>query len=197
MSARVSTLLNEVLGGGRYIFLLVEWNDYAYGVRDELNRQAQAFGLDLGPEATPVQAYQQRMYDIGAEVVAKAWPEEIKARFDTDQDPIILIIDQDWAAFDPRSNAYAIIWISDLHQDPAAVRPLFQQIAYRTRKGEDVISYLRDVADRELRRTRIDKGKRGARLLGRIASYVEVKPHIFGVAVDLTAVLRDIAESRR
>jgi hypothetical protein len=31
----------------------------------------------------------------------------------------------------------------------------------------------------------------------RIASYVEIKPRIFGVAVDLKAVLRDIAEMRR
>jgi hypothetical protein len=196
VSARVSTLLNKRLGGGRYLFLLVEWNDYAYEVRDELNRQAEAFGLDLGPDRTFVQAYEQRMYDIAKEVVDKAWPDEIKARFDRDQDPIILIIDRDWHEFDPSSDPYAVIWVSDFHQDPAAVRPMFQQLAYRTRKGDDVIAYLHEVAEREQRRAKMDKARYGAAVLARIASYVEIKPSIFGVAVDLKAVLRDIAESR-
>jgi hypothetical protein len=77
---------------------------------------------------------------------------------------------------------------------------MFQQLAYRTRKGEDVIAYLHDVAEREQQRAKIDKAihgaKYGASVLARIASYVEIKPSIFGVAVDLKAILRDIAESR-
>jgi hypothetical protein len=60
VSARVSTLLNLEPAGGRYVFLLVEWNDYADRVRDELNRQADAFGLDLGPAGVFVEAYPQR-----------------------------------------------------------------------------------------------------------------------------------------
>jgi hypothetical protein len=201
VSSRVSTLLNERLGGGRYLFVLVEWNDYAYDVRDELNSQAEAFGLDLGSEGTFGEAYKQRMYEYGKEVLDKTWPAEIKERYDSDQDPIILIIDRDFSAFDPTSDPYAIIWLSDFHENPAAVRPLFQQRAYRTRKGEDVIAYLHDVAEREQRRAQIDKAKYGAKygasVLARIASYVEIKPRIFGVAVDLKAVLRDIAEMRR
>jgi hypothetical protein len=93
MSARVSTLLNLEPAGSRYIFLLVSWNDYADTVRDELNRQADAFGLDLGPEGWFVQAYPQRMYEITEQVIAKSWPKEISDRFDSDPDPIILIFE--------------------------------------------------------------------------------------------------------
>jgi hypothetical protein len=33
-------------------------------------------------------------------------------------------------------------------------------------------------------------------IAARIASYVEIKPQLFGVSVDLKAILRDIAERR-
>jgi hypothetical protein len=101
MSARVSTLLGAGWtssdSGRHYLFLLIEWNDYAYAVRDELNRQAEAFGLDLGTGGTFVQAYSQRMYDVGREVVSKSWPADIHARFASDQDPIILVVDKEWS----------------------------------------------------------------------------------------------------
>jgi hypothetical protein len=197
VSARVSTLLNVGPRGGRYVFLLVEWNDYADGVRDELNRQAEAFGLDLGPAGVWVEAYPQRMFEIAKEVVDKAWPVEIADRFERDQEPIILIFDRDWETFDPREHSYAIIWVSDFSTDPAAVRPLLQQLAWRTRRGDDVIAYLRDVAEREQQAAIRDKAEQGLGMLARIASYIEIKPRVFGVAVDLKAVLRDIAERRR
>jgi hypothetical protein len=197
VSARVSTLLNVGPRGGRYVFLLVEWNDYADRVRDELNRQAAAFGMDLGPAGVWVEAYPQRMYDIAKEVVDKAWPAEIADRFESDQEPIIVIFDRDWESFDPREHPYAIIWVSDLSTDPTAVRPLLQQLAWRTRRGEDVIAYLRDVAEREQQAAILDEAEQGLSMLARIASYIEIKPRVFGVAVDLKAVLRDIAERRR
>lgn len=106
MSAKVSTLLNVDPGGGRYVFLLIGWNDYADPVRDELNRQADAFGMDLGPSGVLVQAYPQRMYEIAKEVLAKPWPPEIAERLQSDQDPIILILDRDWQSFDPREHPF-------------------------------------------------------------------------------------------
>jgi hypothetical protein len=47
VSAVFQLPLNVGPGGGRYVFLLIGWNDYADPVRDELNRQADAFGGDL------------------------------------------------------------------------------------------------------------------------------------------------------
>jgi hypothetical protein len=108
-----------------------------------------------------------------------------------------LIFDRDWETFDPREHPYAIIWVSDFSTDPAVVRPLLQQLAWRTRRGDDVIAYLRDVAEREQRAAMLDRTEQGVGMLARIASYIEIKPRIFGVAVDLKAVLRDIAERRR
>ncbi len=195
MSARVSTLLNVGPQGGRYVFLLIEWNDYAYRVREELNSQAQAFGMDLGPTGgVLVQAYPQRMYEVAQEVVDKPWPPEIAERFQSDQDPIILIIDRAWETFDPREHPYGIIWVSKFSENPEAIRPLLQQLARRSRRGDDLINYLRDVAIREQQTATVDKAQKGISLLARIASYVEIKPSVFGVAIDLGAILRDISE---
>jgi hypothetical protein len=196
VSARVSTLLNLEPAGSRYIFLLVEWNDYADRVRDELNRQADAFGLDLGPDAWFVEAYPQRMYEIAEQVVAKPWPKEISDRFDFDQDPIILIFESAWESFDPSRDPYAIIWVSEFFDNPAAVRPLLKVLARRTRQGDDVIAYLRDVAERERQAVLRSDAEQSVSMLARIASYIELKPHVFGVAIDLKAILRDIAERR-
>jgi hypothetical protein len=197
VSARVSTLLNLEPAGSRYIFLLVEWNDYADLVRDELNRQADAFALDLDGNGWFVQAFPQRMYEIAEQVVAKAWPAEIGERFKSDQDPIILIFDRAWEAFDPRQDPYAIIWVSGFSDDPAGVRPLLKSLAQRTRRGDDVIAYLREVAERERQGVLRSGAEKSVSVLARIASYVELKPHVFGVAIDLKAVLHDIAERRR
>jgi len=195
MGARVSTLLNVGPQGGRYVFLLIEWNDYAYPVRDELNRQAEAFGMDLGPSGgVLVQAYPQRMYEIAREVVGKPWPSEINERFRSDQDPIILILDRDWNSFDPREHPYGIIWVSRFSENPEAVRPFLQQLALRSRRGDDLIAYLHDVAIREQQAAALDRAQESIGLLARIASYVEIKPSVFGVAIDLKAILRDISE---
>lgn len=197
MSARVSTLLNLEPAGSRYIFLLVEWNDYADIVRDELNRQADAFGLDLGPDGWFVEAYPQRMYEIAGQVVAKPWPAEISKRFELDRDPIILIFERAWESFDPSRDPYAIIWVSEFLDNPAAIRPLLKTLARRTRQGDDVITYLHDVADRERQAALRSGVEQSVSMLARLASYVELKPQVFGVAIDLKAILRDIAERRR
>src|SRR5438093_8837994 len=48
MSAKVSSFINVNARGYRHVFMLVAWNEYAWAVRDEMNRQAEAFGKDLG-----------------------------------------------------------------------------------------------------------------------------------------------------
>ena len=142
MSAKVSTLLNVAPGAGRYVFLLIGWNDYADPVRDELNRQADAFGMDLGPSGVLVQTYPQRMYEIAREVMGKPWPPEIAERFQSDQDPIILILDRDWQSFDPREHPFGIIWVSRFSNDPGAVRSDWIGNYYNPVRRHSTLGYL-------------------------------------------------------
>ncbi len=50
------------------------------------------------------------------------------------------------------------------------------------------------VAVPEQRAAAIDSTQESIGLLARIASYIEIKPSVFGVAIDLKAILRDISE---
>jgi hypothetical protein len=174
---------------------LIPWNDYKDDLRDEWNRQADAFGMDLGPFGLLVEGYAQRMYEIAAEVLQKAWPADIAQRFQLDGDPVMLIIDRDWVDFDPRSHPYAIVWLSEMQ--PADVRPLLQELARLSRTGADVIGHLQGMARRQSRATFFKKAWGGAGAGARLASYVEIKPSVFGVSIDVSAFLRDLADSSK
>jgi hypothetical protein len=195
MTATVSTFLS--VGGDpyRYAFILASWNDYSDAVRDELNRHAEAFGADLGGTGVFVRAYPQRMYQTANELRSKAWPDEIAERLDAEAEPIILIIDQDFESFDPRIHAYAVIWLSDYHTDPSAIRPLLQMLARKTKQGEDLILYLRDVAERARQAEARTEATRRVGTVARLASYIQITPTLFGVSLDLKALLQDIARA--
>jgi hypothetical protein len=196
MSAKVSTLLNVDVGHGRYVFLLITWNDYMNKVRDELNTQADAFAMDLGPSGVFVSAYPQRMYEVADEVLEKPWPESFAERLREDQDPIILVLERSWEDFDPREHTFAVVWLSEFFDDPSRLRPLLQRLARLSREGDDVIAYLRGVAERQERDRAVDTGKKGARAVARIGKYVRIEPTLFGVALDVDAILSDIASSK-
>jgi hypothetical protein len=183
----------------RYTFLLVISNTYIDDVRTELLKQAEAFAADLHGQGELAQAFPQRIYDTAREVLAKPWPDELGDRMELDPDPFIVVIDQPFGDFDPREHAYAVIWLSDFEHDPRSIRPLLQTLARKTksRPSDDVILYLRDVAERAQDATSRDHAAGMIGTAARLASYVEIKPTVFGVSIDLKAVLRDIAERRR
>lgn len=193
MSAKVSTFLNVGGDAYRYTFLLVVWNDYADGVRNEINRHADAFGGDLGPAGLFVEPFPDRKYETAAEVLAKEWPEEVKLRMHNDADPILLILDHPFADFDPREHGYAIIWLSEYQVEPQQILPLLKTLARKTKDGDDVIGYLVEAAARSEQVALADEAGAAVALAARVASYIEVKPQIFGVSIDLKALLRDIA----
>jgi hypothetical protein len=187
----VSTLLN--VGGPpyKYTYLLVVLTGYANKVKDELNQQAKPFGADLGPQGLFVQPFPERAESIAEEVREKPWPAEIKRRLDNSQ-LAMLVLDREFASFDPREHAYVVIWLDDYHGEQLDdIRPLLQTLAKKTRDGEDVLAYLQDTAKRAVERERLEQATgAGARL----ASYVELKPNIFGVGIDLKMILRDIGD---
>ena len=96
MSELVSSFLDVQLGKQKYLFFLITWNDYVTTLSDELDKQWQAFGADLGPSGTVVRAYRQHAKKSFDEVMAKQWPEEIFKRFGLEQDPFMVVIDRDF-----------------------------------------------------------------------------------------------------
>jgi hypothetical protein len=107
--------------------------------------------------------------------------------FEADQNPIVVVVDRAWRTFDPREHAYAIIWLSDFAENAGEIPKVLHELARRAKQGDDVIGYLRDVAEAAQLDEHIGR-------LARLASYFEVKPSVFGVSIDVKAILSDLSK---
>jgi len=185
MSEKVTSFVPIQLGTFRYIYLLVTWNDFITPIREELKKQADPFGEILGLKGTVVQAFRTMSSGTFQEVVGKNWDTATRKRMEADQDPFMLVIDQDFQAFDPSQHPWGVIWFSDFWKNTDSIYRLFAALARKTQEDEDVFAYLRSVAEKST------VGK-----WGKLASYVELKPKLFGISIDVGAILEDLTQDR-
>jgi hypothetical protein len=181
MSELVSTFLPVTLrGAAEYLFFIVTWNDYVTGVSKELDEQGKHFGSDLGPKGSVIQAYAQYAKTTFSEVQAKAWPAYIQERFGREQDPFMLVTRKGFADFDPASDDWAIIWFSTFYDKPGDIYRVFGSLARKVERGEDVFGYAKSLARKDS--------------LNKLSKYFELKtPEVFGIALDVKAIIEDIA----
>lgn len=127
-------------------------------------------------------------------MLAKPWPTEISKRMEDVSEPVMLVIENDFAKFDPREHRWAIVWLSDFTpgREEVDVRPFLKMLASTARRGGDVIGTLHESAQRS---ERLERGGRLLRFAARAGSYVEWKPtlSLIGIGVDVKALLRDLA----
>jgi hypothetical protein len=191
MADFVSTLQEVKVGSYRWLFLLITLSDYASPIREEMNRQSLAFGADLRLSGLYVQGFDTAQRQIADEVLLKEWPEETRDRMTQAAEPVLIVIDTDWTAFDPRSDRWAIIWLSDVlpGREEIDLRPLLKMLATAAKRGDDVIAAIEHRAS-NARRGRL------VRVAARAGSYIEWKPRVpvLGITVDLKALLSDTAE---
>jgi hypothetical protein len=181
MSERVSSFVPIEIGDFRYLYLLVTWNDFITPIREELAKQVEPFGEVLGLKGKVVQAFKSMSSKVFEEVSSKPWDAETRQRMEIEQDPFMLIIDSDFYAFDPTQQPWAIIWFSEYFKRPDSIYKLFAALARTTRAGEDVFECLRSVAH-----------KQAAGKWATLAKYVEFKPKVFGISIDVGAILKDL-----
>jgi hypothetical protein len=179
MSEKVSSFVRVDIGDFRYLFFLVTWNEFVTSIRDELKKQADPFGEVLGLKGKVVRSFESMARETFRQVTDKKWPQEIKERIEQDQDPFMLIIDKSFKEFDPQEHQWSIIWFSDFQQKTSSIYRLFGALAVKVQKNEDLFAYLNSVA-------RKDKYKA-------LTKYLELKtPQIFGISIDIKAILDDI-----
>jgi hypothetical protein len=182
------------LHGWPYRFILVELNDYADAARDRLALQADAFAAALGPGGILVRTFREYRSSAAMEFRSKEWQADVEARLRADRSALILVIDTDFADFQPDLDRYAIIWLSDYIRDPDALDELLVAVAAVTEEGDDPIAWIE--AQEESNRLVARRGS-AARSTARVASYVDVHPKVLGFGVDVKAILRDFANWRR
>ncbi|HEX6371023.1 MAG TPA: hypothetical protein VF006_19050 [Longimicrobium sp.] len=186
MSAKVSLFAPVKLGEYRYLFVIIGWNDYATQLKEEMAKQLDAFGADLRTSGLVLQAYKASEYQTYEEIRSKNWPPEFRDRLSNDVDPCMLIIDRDFAAFDPSHDRWAVVWFSELSTYAQDLPRLFHKLATLSRAQEDVFQFLKRVT--------LKAGAKGAAKAGRIAKYFEIKPQIFGVSLDVGKILEDVSD---
>lgn len=199
---RIRTIWEQGNGGGggpRFHYFYVVWNNYHDDVRAEVDQQKAAFAEDLGGDGVFHEQFEAERERWNEGFRAKRWPQEVLRRIDEDGEPLILVMTDDsggFEMFDPEGYRWAIIWLSDFEDTPYDVKPMFETLARKTKHGDDVIEYLREVAVRRRRERHADSI---AHLFSRAGAYIDVKPTIpfLGIGIDVKAILTDIAEATK
>ncbi len=178
MTAKVSSFSAVRMNNYDYVFIVAGWNEFVTPITDELYKQIEPFGEALGLNGLVVQPYKSATRNTLDEVTGKNWDKDIRARFDRETYPFIIIINTDFAKFNPASHFWSIIWFSEYENQPSRIVTLFQKLANKTRTNKNVFSYLKCV-------TLESKVKR-------VAKYIELKPAVFGISIDAKAILNDL-----
>lgn len=179
MNEQVSTFLPVEIGNKKYLFFIVTWNDYVTQVGEELEKQFSAFGEDLGPTGKVVKSYKSATHKSFDEVMGKTWPEEIVTKFKTVQEPFMLVIDESFEDFDPVINQWGIVWFSNFFQNPGAIYRLFGLLARKVREDDDIFEFLNTIAKKEK--------------LKKFGKYFQLNnPELFGIAIDVEAIIEDL-----
>jgi hypothetical protein len=182
MATNISSLdLSARIGPYKYIFIIVHGDPFLSAVREELAKQFAPFGEALGDKGAVFAPFESKVASTNEEFYDKAWPEEIEDEiFDRllsgdGGDPAVLVINTDFATFNPMTDPWRIIWLSDYQDSPQDIVRLFRLLAAAANRDEDVMDYLGSLARAESLRN--------------LSKVVDIKPGIFGISVDLKALL--------
>jgi len=178
MSEIVSTFSRVTVGDFNYLFFVIAWNDYMTPMREELNKQLMAFGADLSIKGKVISSYDQASHRVYQEVLKKNWNKDFRSSIEEEHEPFMLIIDVDFEEFDPQQHRWTVIRFSGYPVD--SIPKFFHQLALITRKNKDIFSYLRWLTTKKT--------------VAESAKYIEIKPEIFGVSINVNAIIEDLAQ---
>jgi hypothetical protein len=127
-----------------------------------------------------VMPYEDRMVDALNEVLEKNWEDDLKARISAEQYPFLLIINRDFKTFNPKADKFAFVWFSDLKGEEESVWQVFDSIARKVSRKENIFDYLAAAAENE------KEGKFADRLAG-LPKYADVKIPIIPGVISINA----------
>jgi hypothetical protein len=171
--------LSARIGPYDYIFIIVHGDSFLSNVREELDKQMEPFGEALGAKGAVFTPFKSKLSATNEEFYDKDWPDAIMDRLvgGDGGDPLMLVIDTDFTRFDPLVNQWRIIWFSDYRDSPQDIVQLLRLLAATARRDEDVMSYIGKLARR--------------RSMRKWTTFVDITPGVFGVSVDLKALLSE------
>lgn len=183
MTDKVCAFENATLRYRDYLFFLVVWSDFNNRVTKALKEHIEQFGKELREKGAVILPSGDDTRATFIEIFQKPWPAELKERMQNDDYPFLLVIEQDFAAFDPEKHRSAIVWFSDYSEDPGDIWKIMARIARKVDAGADLFDYFEEVRERARR-----KG-----ILAKVGRYLDLKlPVIPGfVSVNANAIWAD------
>jgi hypothetical protein len=137
---------NAKLRQRRYLVLLIQQRVYsAEEVRDAIRANVHDFGRQMRDKGAVVMPYEEQVATTFAEVTAKPWPEALRDRMDATKYPFLVIIDRDFAAFDPREHRAAVVWFEDYAEAPDTIWQVFDTITAAVTGADDLFDALAEV----------------------------------------------------
>jgi hypothetical protein len=162
------------------IVILLTWNQFSNKMNDEIKKHTEKFGQLMTYKGVLVMPYEDRMADALSEVLSKGWDEDLKTRMMDQQYPFLLIINRDFEAFNPKADKFAFVWFSDLKGQEENIWQIFDTIAQKVSRKEDIFDYLAKAAEQE------KEGKLTDRLAG-LSKYAEIRIPIIPGVISLNA----------
>ncbi len=176
MSQIVSTFVNVHQGKSKYLFFLVRANDYESKIKKGIEENWKLFGAALGVDGTAIEPYATKTNSTFGEVEKKNWPPDVLKRIWASADGFMLIIDKDFANFDPAIDRWGIIWLSDFEKEAETIYKLFDTLAKKAVAGEDIFDWVSS----QSKKIKFEKAE----------GFFEAKPGIFGFAINLKEILK-------
>lgn len=184
MSEKVSAFWSVQAANFEYLFFVVNWNDFSNSITESLEKNLDVLGQEIGLAGKVVQAYKQARHETFEEVVAKnGWSAEMLRRFDDEQYPFLLVINTSFEAFSPEKDLWSVVWFSDFRDNPDTIPEIFGKLVKKVRRGENLFDYFKSLAMKQTTKEWAD--------------YFEIKPSIFGVALDVKAMLEDVGDAAK
>jgi hypothetical protein len=177
VSALMSSFNRVKIQDYQYLIFVVFWNDLSTEFTEKIREHAMTMGGSIEELGFVATGFPNAAYDTAEEVTSKNWPKEIKDRFWTEQDPFILIIGEDFKAFDPNMHDWSIIWLSEYSRHPDQVYKIFGQMIRIMKSNKNLFEHF--------------KINRANAWYRKWVKYLEVKPGIAGVSIDAKGIVEE------
>ena len=176
MSGHMSSFENVLVQDYNYLIFVVFWNELETEFTNNLKEQAHSLGTALDELGFVVQPSKAKAtYETAQQVKEKEWPDEIIRKFDAEQFPFILIINNDFNSFNPKQHPWTIFWGSEDFSNVDQVHKLFSKILQLIRAGDNLFDYFEKHQNQPWYK--------------KLFKHIEVKPGIFGVTVDAKGII--------
>ena len=161
MTEGVTSFLDITKRSADILFILVNLRLNNADEDSALDRAINQFGADLERRGRVVRAHPHKFHEVQKEVRDKSWPAETAAQIEQRTDPFMIVLDQDFRTFNPRSHVWAIKWFPNSPSLVSDLQHAFTLLARKLRSGENVIEHLNE-AHAEEPATESSEGDEGA-----------------------------------